>query len=201
MRICITLDDVLRAKTYQFGKIYKKNIDPDVELENLDLSSGDFQKIFGFKNKKEYEKFLYEDCAFEIFSEAPECDKMLGKALNLWQLSLEDDDDIPEPIDLIISNTREFNQSIGFTYFFLSKLATRIRKVFFPKDSNDIWKVCDLLVTADPLLLNNTPSGKVVVKIITEYNKDCKADYEYDSMIDFLNDKKTIYNILKNYGC
>ena len=23
MRICITLDDVLRAKTYQFGKMYK----------------------------------------------------------------------------------------------------------------------------------------------------------------------------------
>ena len=197
MRICITLDDVLRAKTYQFGKIYKKNIDPDIELENLDLSSGDFQKIFGFKSKKEFDKFLYEDCAFEIFAEAPECDKMLGKALHLWQLGLEDDDEIPEPIDLILSNPREFNQSIGFTYFFLSKLATRIRKAFFPKDYMEIWNACDILITADPKLLQNKPEGKKAVKIITDYNKNCPADYEYESMLDFVNDKDIMYKMLR----
>ena len=197
MRICITLDDVLRAKTYQFGKIYKKNIDPDVELENLDMSSGDFQKIFGFKNKKEFDKFLYEDNAFEIFGEAPECSKMLGKSLNLWQLSLEDDDDIPEPIELILSNTREFNQSIGFSYFFLSKLATRIRNVFFPKDHADIWERCDILITADTKLLESKPDGKIAIKIVTDYNKNCPADYEYNSMLEFINDKEIIHKILK----
>lgn len=197
MRICITLDDVLRAKTYQFGKIYKKNIDPDVELENLDMSSGDFQKIFGFKNKKEFDKFLYEDNAFEIFGEAPECSKMLGKSLNLWQLSLEDDDDIPKPIELILSNTREFNQSIGFSYFFLSKLATRIRNVFFPKDHADIWERCDILITADTKLLESKPDGKIAIKIVTDYNKNCPADYEYNSMLEFINDKEIIHKILK----
>ena len=197
MRICITLDDVLRAKTYQFGKIYKKNIDPDVELENLDMSSGDFQKIFGFKNKKEFDKFLYEDSAFEIFGEAPECSKMLGKSLNLWQLSLEDDDDITEPIELILSNTREFNQSIGFSYFFLSKLATRIRNVFFPKDHSDIWERCDILITADAKLLESKPDGKVAIKIVSDYNKNCPADYEYNSMLEFINDKEIIHKILK----
>ena len=196
MRICITLDDVLRAKTYQFGKIYKKNIDPDVELENLDLSSGDFQKIFGFKNKKEYEKFLYDDCAFEIFGEAPECDKMLSKNLNLWQLRLEDDDEISEPVELLLSNTREFNQSLGFTYFFLSKLATRIRKVFFPKDYMEIWDACDVLITADPKLLSNKPEGKTSIKIVTDYNKDCECDYQYNSMLDFLNDNEIIHKVL-----
>lgn len=195
MKVCITLDDVLRAKTYQFGKIFKKYIDPEIQLDELDLSSGDFQKIFGFESKKEYEKFLYEDCAFEIFGEAPECDKMLSKALNLWQLKIEDDDDLTEPVEFIISNTREFNQSIGFSYFFLSKLATRIRKVFFPKDYAEIWDECDVVITADVKLLENKPEGKKSVKIKTDYNKDCKADLEYDSMLSLINDNDSIEKI------
>ena len=117
--------------------------------------------------------------------------------LNLWQLKLEDDDDLTEPIDFILSNTREFNQSIGFTHFFLSKLATRIRKTFFPKDYAEIWDVCDILITADPKLLQSKPEGKKVIKIITDYNKDCDADFEYDSMISLINDNNLIEKLLR----
>ena len=109
----------------------------------------------------------------------------------------EDDDDITEPIELILSNTREFNQSIGFSYFFLSKLATRIRNVFFPKDHSDIWERCDILITADAKLLESKPDGKVAIKIVTDYNKNCPADYEYNSMLEFINDKEIIHKILK----
>lgn len=192
MRICITLDDVLRAKTYQFGKMYKKYVDPNINLEELDMSSGDLQKIFAFEDKKAYERFLYEDYAFQIFGEAPECDKMLSKTLNLWQLKVDDDDDLKEPIELILSNTREFNQSIGFTHFFLSKIATRIRKTFFPKDYAEIWNICDVVITADKKVLESKPEGKKAIKIITDYNKDCPSDYQYNSMLEFLNDKEIV---------
>lgn len=197
MRICITLDDVLRAKTYQFGKMYQKYIDQDIDLERLDMSSGDLKKIFGFKNKKDFEKFLYEDYAFNIFAEAPECDKMLGKELNLWQLKLEDDDDLKEPVEIVLSNTREFNQSLGFTYFFLSKLATRARRVFFPKDHMDVWNECDILITADQKLLQNKPEGKIAIKIATDYNCDCPCDYKYDSMKELIADSELIGKILR----
>ena len=198
MRICITLDDVLRAKTMQFGKIYKKYIDQNINLEELDLSSGNLQNIFGFEDKKEYERFLYEDYAFEIFGEAPECDKMLSKTLNLWLLRLEDDDDIAEQgIDLILSNTMEFNQSIGCTHFFLSRIAPRIRKTFFPKDSNEIWDVCDILITADKKLLANKPEGKIVIRINTDYNKNTQCVYQYDSLMAFLKDDEIINKLFK----
>jgi len=197
MKICITLDDVLRAKTSQFGKIYKKHINPDIDLETLDFSSGDLCKIFNFKNKKEYETFLYVDYVFDIFAEAITCEKMLDKKLNLWLLGLDDNEDLCEPVELMLSNTMEFNASIGFTYFFISKTATRIREVFLPSDSSEIWDKCDVLITADTKLLKNKPQNKVVVKIETDYNKECDADFTYDKLSSFLEDKEILNKIQK----
>lgn len=194
MKICFTLDDVIRAKTLQFGKIYKKYADKDINLESLDFSTNNYEKIFGFKTRNEYNKFLYEDYAFEIFSEAQVCEKMLDKKLNLWLLELQDDD---EEIEVSISNPGEFNASIGYTCFFLSKIATRVRSMFFPLDSNDIWKNCDVLITADPKLLSSKPDGKISVRIETDYNKNCNADYSYAKLSEFLDDKEIVKKIKK----
>lgn len=199
MRICITLDDVLRAKTYQFGKIYKKYIDPSIQLETLDMSSGDLCSIFKFKNKKEFEKFLYEDYGFEIFGEAGVTEKGVDKKLILWQLGLAENDDLDEPVELLLANPMEFNASIGFSYFFISKLATRIREVHFPSDSQKIWELCDVLITADPKLLENKPDGKIAVKIKTDYNTDSKYDFEYDKLSNFIEDEEIIEK-LQSYG-
>ena len=94
MKICITLDDVLRGKPAQFGKIYKKYIDNDVDLDKIDLSSGDLCKVFFNGDSKKYEKFLYEDYVFEIFSEAQPAEKMVDKNLILWHLDVAEDEDI-----------------------------------------------------------------------------------------------------------
>lgn len=191
LKVCITLDDVIRKKTYQIGKIFKKNVNENIILENLDFSTNDFQKIFGFKDKESYEKFLYDEYSFEIFGEAKGTEDLIGDKINHWILKMEDEFE-DGGFEVILSNTREFNQSIGCTYFFLSKIATRVRKVFFPKDSNDIWEECDVLVTADVDLLKSKPEGKISVKILTDYNKDCESDYSYDKLSDFLEDEKIL---------
>lgn len=191
LKVCITLDDVIRKKTYQIGKIFKKNVNENIILENLDFSTNDFQKIFGFKDKESYEKFLYDEYSFEIFGEAKGTEDLIGDKINHWILKMEDEFEDGD-FEVILSNTREFNQSIGCTYFFLSKIATRVRKVFFPKDSNDIWEECDVLVTADVDLLKSKPEGKISVKILTDYNKDCESDYCYDKLSDFLEDEKIL---------
>lgn len=192
MKICFTLDDVLRAKTVQIGKIYQKCINPDIDLSTLDFSTNDYCSIFNFKNKAEYMKFLYEDYPFEIFGEANMVTKMLDKHLNLWHIDITNRDDLHENVEVMLSNPMEFNNSIGFTYFFLSKAATRIREVYFPADSADIWNRCDVLVTADPKLIETKPEGKVCIKIETSYNKDLKADYSYENLDAFLQDKEII---------
>ena len=190
MKICITLDDVIRAKTKQFGKILKKsaNYSDNSELDEIEVKTNDLSEVFGL-SKDEYNKFTYEDYPFEIFGEAPVMEKMLDKSLNLWHIKLSDLNEYDENTELMIANAGEFNTSIGFTCFFLSKIATRVREFFFPKNRLDIWREdVDVLITADPDLLKNKPDGKVSVKIKRQYNEDCTSDIEYDNLSDLLND-------------
>lgn len=188
MKLCFTIDDVIRAKTAQFGKMYKKYVNPEIDLEALDLSTDELFKVFGFKTKEEYNKFLYEDYTFEVFAEAPVTEKMVDKNFNNWLLALNYNEEIKEPIEVLWANPREFNISIGFTHFFLSQIATRVRKTIFPADYSDIWKECDVLVTADPKLINEKPEGKICVKIEMPYNKECNADITYAKLSELITD-------------
>lgn len=192
MKICITLDDVLRAKTKQLGKIYKKYV-KDIDLDKLEITSNSVEDILGL-TKKEANKFLYDDYPFEIFGEAEVCEKMLDKKLNLWHLNMHEEYD--GEYELCIANPYEFNTSIGNTCFFLAKAATRVREFHFPANSSDIWNVCDVLITADPSLLENKPEGKVSVKIVAPYNSEAESDLTYDTLSALLDDKE-FFNKIK----
>lgn len=196
MRICITLDDVIRAKTKQIGKIYQKHINPEIDLDSLEFTTDNFTKIFGFETEQDYKEFLYIDYPFEIFGEATVVDKMLDKNLNLWHIKQTQNDDYDEPIELILANPFEYNASIGFTYFFLSKIATRVREIYLPKTSAEIWDKCDVLITATPALIKNKPEGKILIKINTDYNKELESDYSYDKLNDFLSDETIIEKLM-----
>lgn len=198
MRVCITLDDVIRAKTVRIGTVYKKFIDPDIDLDALEFDTNNYQKIFGFKDPAEWEKFLYTDYPFEIFGEAGVTTKGIDKELLLWHVGLQDFEDIDEPIEVFIANPFEFNASIGYTCFFLSKIATRIREFYFPLDSSTIWDKCDILITAEPKLIENKPEGKICIKIDMPYNEELKADYTYDTLSDAIKDNNFLKKIAEN---
>lgn len=189
MKICITLDDVIRAKTKQICKIYKKYINKDIDLDSLDFSSNNYSEILNFDDIEDFNKFLYEDYAYEIFAEANTTERLIDKKLNLWLLKISDEDKYGK-IDVFISNSKEFNLSIGYTCFFLSKIATRIREFNFPTDSTTLWDKSDVIITTDTNLINSKPLNKKVVKIEMDYNKECMADFSYKSLSDFLDDDK-----------
>lgn len=197
-RICITLDDVIRAKTRQFGKILAKSHGKDSDsLSTVDIKTNDLCEVFGFKNRNEYNKFLYEDYPFEVFAEAPVMEKMLDKKLNLWILKILNEEG-HEDTEFILANPYEFNTSIGYTCFFLSQIATRIREFYFPADSSKIWERCDVLITADPKLLDEKPEGKVAIKIDAPYNKDSKCDFSYESLVKLMEDDKIEEKLFTN---
>ena len=196
MKICFTLDDVLRKKTYQMCQVYKKKVNADINLESLKLDEKDMMKELNFTDKNEYNKFLYEDYPYEIFGEAPIAYKLLAPDFNMWLLGLTNLD-VEEPVGVMIANPFEFNLSIGWTCFFLSKLASRVREYYFPTDSITIWDRCDMLITAEPRLIKEKPDGKICVKIEMPYNKDLEADYTYASVKDFLNDKEKFYELIE----
>ena len=190
MRICITLDDVIRAKTKQFGKILAKSRGEKEDVfSGIEITTNDLCEVFGFESRGEYNKFLYEDYPFEVFAEAPVMERMLDKKLNLWILGLLNEEGW-ETTEFILSNPYEFNTSIGYTCFFLSQIATRIREFYFPADSSKIWEKCDVLITADPKLLAEKPNGKIAIKIDAPYNSDSKCDFSYNSLSKLIEDDK-----------
>lgn len=198
MKISITLDDVIRAKTRQFGKIYKKAFGcSDEYLESRDFSTNDLSTIFDFESKKAYQDFLYKDYPFEIFAEALPMERLLDKHFNLWLFKVEDEND---DIEFMLSNPYEFNASIGYTCFFLSQIATKVREFYFPADSSKIWEKCDVLVTADPKLLKEKPEGKVSVKIKAPYNEGIDADFEYESLSKLMLDEKFIEKVRDGFN-
>ena len=93
----------------------------------------------------------------------------------------------------------EYGPSIGNTYFFLSKLGTKIRESYFPDNMLKIWDKCDVLITANPDLLNSKPSDKITVKISREYNKESEADFEYRDFSTFAAEKENTEIIVKKY--
>ena len=198
MKICFTIDDVIRNKTKAFIKAYNKDKGTEIDPDTFEATSSSLKDMFKFNTVKDFYRFLYDDQHFEIFGEAEQCTRMLDKKLNLWlinmhELAYEEE----KEIDFMWASPQEFNQSIGDTYFYLSKIATRIREVFFPREPLDIWKKCDVLVTADPLLITNKPEGKTVVKIEMPYNKEASADITYKNLEELLKDEEFITKIEK----
>jgi hypothetical protein len=196
IKIGITLDDVIRAKTDKFFEIYKKYVNEDFDYDSSSLTTNNLYELTKFSGKKEYNKFLYEDYTFEIFGEADMVDPLLDKKLNLWHISLNDNENIDEEMELILTNPMEYNASIGYSYFFLSRMATRIREVYFPLDSDTTWDKCDILITADPKLLRSIPNNKVAIKINKPYNEEINGEniLSFDSLADFISDNGNLEN-------
>lgn len=198
MRIAIDLNDVIRAYSKTFAKYYKKEFDPSVDFENLDLKSNDLFEEFNFNSKEEYQKFLYEDYPYEIFGSCPSIEKDLPARFNNWLVNVVENIECDENFEFIIVSPMEFSLSIQSTFFFLSKIGCRVREVFFPKNSVDIWNICDALITANPKLLDCKPDKKISIKINMSYNTKCNADYSYSTFADFISNENNLTKLLDN---
>lgn len=197
MKIAIDINDVLRDFTTQFKNYYIKGIDPSFEIEDKDINSFDLSEVFPFKDKNAYYMFRYIDYAFELYGRAEAMDKMLPYRFNDWtQKTLRnlDKENIPE---IMLVSPFEIGKSIQSTYSFLSKISSSVREVYFPIDSYTIWDRCDILITANPNLIENVPEGKIVIKIDTPYNKSVECKYSFKSLMDVITDEnETVIKIL-----
>ena len=200
MKIAIDLNDVVRDFTYNFILYYVKGYNHQFDVDELTEWTNDMQILLPFKTPRAYEKFVYEDYSFELFGKCPTCTKKLTEQLNEWTEQTLKDIDTDEPIDVMFVSPMEYGASIGNTYFFVSKLGTKVREVYLPSDSRTIWDRCDVLITANPDLLSNKPEGKVTIKINKDYNKDSAADYSYETLSMFLTDEKIIENLVNLNG-
>lgn len=192
MNIAIDLNDVVRGYTAQFAKYYKSGIDRTFDIDTVDVWTNQLREIFPFESKQKYLEFLYNDFAWEIFACGSAMDKNLPTRLNDWMKELENLDEIPE---IYLISTGEYDKTIGATYFFLSKIATKIRNVKLFLSDDDVWESFDVIITANPEILNIKTENKKSIKIDTPYNIETESDLKYDSLIQCLNDEELLEKI------
>ena len=196
MKIALDLNDVIRDHSDNFVKVYLMNYNHEFNLDDFELWSNNMQEVLEFKNEKAYQNFTYEDYAFDIFGKCDVCTRNLSVELNKWINSLGDYD-LDEPIEVIIVSPMEFGNSINYSYFFISKLGCQIREVYFPMDSMTIWDKCDVLITANPKLIESKPNGKITVKIEKDYNKDYQGDLNFKTLSNFITNEENTNSLIE----
>lgn len=199
--IAIELNHVIRNVNKQLLKYYSRDYHPELDIDEIeDLKENILDKYIKFDSKKDLNEFLYVDYPYEIFGCAKTCDKNLGRDMNNWieQMSNIEDEDV----DVIYYSLNEEALTIQSSYFFLSKIGTRVRQVVFPKNIDELRPLCDVVISANPKSLEWAKNhNKKTVQIIAngqEKNED--NDYVYDSMTDLIEDKNFLNNLIKNHN-
>lgn len=206
-KIGIEINGVLRDTISKFIQLYEKNMIEENETENnlksfdIDMSGNtdlvieeenfkyeiknevtslNLMNHFSFRNEDELYSFTYEDFAMQIFGHAGSSETFTFNDLNEIYLKYRDNNEL-----LIVSD--EMGRSKPASLFFLSKFGCQLEKVKFYSNTtiNSMWDEVDVLLTSNPNLILEKPKDKVVVKYITNYNKNIKSDYEIEKLKDF----------------
>lgn len=176
MRIAIDVNGVLRDTLLRIEQVYTKfYVDnpfiTDEEKEPYEVLSPvetlDISKHLKFKDEDEVYDFLYREHTMEIFGHAPSVEMTSFNDFNEFYTDFRDNNEI-----IIISD--EIGKSKPATLFFLSKFGCLVEKIKFYSEitTNSMWEEIDVLLTANPNLLLNHPTDKIVIKFNTVYNTD-----------------------------
>lgn len=198
LTIGVELNHVVRNINKQILKYYAKEFDPSMDWEEMDDKCDVFEKYCKFNSKYEKNNFIYIDYPYEIFGISSCVEKNLARDINNWLAELTNRED--EEVRVIYYSLYEEALTIQSTFFFLSKIGTRVREVFFPKDIREIWEHCDIVITANDDVLNSKPLNKQTIKVISNgnNNSNSKGDMEYNSMMEIIKDDDFINKLIKN---
>jgi len=199
LTIGVELNHVVRNINKQILKCYAKEFDPSMDWDELDDHVDVFDKYCKFKSKYEKSNFLYVDYAFEIFGSANTAEKKLAVKITNWLSEITNIED--EDIRIIFYSLDEDALTIQSSFFFLSKIGARVRKVIFPKKLEEVWDECDVVITArNEFFEKETPEGKKVVLINRDFNKENKdkAFLNYDNLSDVIDDNEFFNKVGKN---
>ena len=197
LTIGVELNHVVRNINKQILKYYAKEFDPSMEWEEMDDQCDVFEKYCKFNSKYEKNNFIYIDYPYEIFGCANTAEKKLAVKITNWLSEITNIED--EDIRIIFYSLDEDAITIQSSFFFLSKIGARVRKVIFPKTIDEVWEECDVVVTArNQFFEKETPEGKKVVLINREFNAENKdkAFLNYDNLSDVIEDNN-FFNKLK----
>ena len=193
MKIGITLNEVIRDFAGKFQSTYNRYVasSEKEEIEGL-LTSAELLDIEGikFQNMEQLNNFMYIHAPLEIFGHADQLHEHVNAKVNEFLTDIEDDEE--HEVTLICV---EHGRSIPATLFFLSKTGLKFRNIKFVKKEKEIWENVDVLITANPRVLDMKPEEKKSIKIKYPYNHENESDFEYETIIDFIENKKILKEI------
>ena len=187
MRIGIEINGVLRNTIGKIEQTYQKYlIDKTDGIENeesfeygmiLPVDSLMLKDHFKFQNDEELFSFLYEEFPMEIFGHSQSSEYSTFNDLNEVYVNLRDNHDL-----IIVSD--EIGKSKPASLFFISKFGCQLEKIKFYSNYtiNSMWNEIDLLLTANPALLLEHPSDKILIKYETDYNKNINISHTIKSL-------------------
>ena len=195
--IGIELNHVIRNINKQILKYYQKAFDPSLDIDELDDRKDVIKEYTQFKSKQEKYNFIYIDYPFELFASAETVEKKLAVKITNWLSEITNIED--EDIRIIFFSLNEEALTIQSTYFFLSKIGARIRKMIFPKTVEEVWKECDFVITTNNQFFEEEkPEFCNIILINREYNignKD-KSFLNYNNLSDIIDDNNFFKNII-----
>lgn len=183
-KIGITLNEVLRDFLSQLTYTYDRYIGP-IDIKEGDVTNFNLIEFFKFDDINKMNTFIYLEAPMEIFAHADQLSEGLMTQFNAFIDEIKDEEE--HQIQIV---SREVNKAIPSTLFFLSKTACMATDIKFVKNYADKWNDVDILITANPFALEAKPIGKISVKVKASYNTNIVADYEIDSLIDFMKDEE-----------
>ena len=190
IRIGIELNDVIRNVNKQILKYYQKDIDPTLDLDDID-EKDDVFKYAKFDSNRAKNEFLYIDYPYEIYGTAKTMTKELPTEITNWLSELTNYED--DNVEIYFYSLNEESLTIQSTFFFLSKIGTRVRKIVFPRDLKELIDITDVIVTANKTVIEYFENNKDIYKILinNNINSECKekADTNYDSLSEVIKDE------------
>jgi len=199
--IGVELNHVVRNINRQLLKYYQKEFDPSLDVDEIDDRVDVIGKYMKFRSKKEKNDFIYIDYPYEIFGCAGTSEKKLAVKITNWLVNVSNIED--EDIRIVFYSLNEEAIAIQSTFFFLSKIGARVRKVFFPKNVKEVWDECDVVITANNQMFEEEiPENKKIILINREFNeknKD-KAFLTYDNLSDVIDDNNFFNNFIHAEG-
>lgn len=200
MKIAIDINGVIRDTLGKAEQVYKKFFIDDYVSEegeesfeyslNLPITSTTLSNHFAFPTEESFYDFFYVDFPMEIFGHAPSVSGNTFNNLDEIYKSLRDNHDV-----YIISE--EMERSKPATLFFLAKYGCLVENIkFYSKLTQEsLWDDFDVILTANPDLINNSKKDTQIVKFNKLYNSDVDSKLSIDTLEEFV---PSIKNFIEN---
>ena len=199
MKFAFDTDEVLRDTLGKTKATYEKFFMEDYVYEEGEeefkyeiiepITSYDFSKHFKFPTDTDYINFMYLDFPMNICGHAPSISANTFNTLSEIQKNVLSKKDKLSIIGKAIAKQKPAS------LFFYSKYGLETDQILFynKKTIKNMWSKFDVIVSANPELLDLKPKNKISVKVLTPYNQINDSNYSIESLEGFT----SIYNQLK----